>query len=164
MRNHIRNRTRICAALFAATAAFGLSGCVADGYGGIGIGYGGGYYGGGYFGWYDDFYYPGSGYYVYDRHGARHPWNDGQRRYWEGRRGQGGGGSENWSGFKGGGEAGQQRDAWRAQQGGKGGGQGYGGGGGHGGGGKGQGGGHGGGQGQGGGGSHGGGGKQHHRD
>ena len=76
----------------------------------IGVGYGGyggygGYYGGGYypyggygygypyggydpFGWYGDFYYPGTGIYVYDRDRRRHEWNDQQRRYWEQRRQQ----------------------------------------------------------------------------
>lgn len=77
-----------------------LGGCAYDdGYGGVsmGSGYygGGGYYdgyGGGYYqpgsygGWYNDFYYPGSGYYVYDRGGRRQRWNAGQRSYWEGRR------------------------------------------------------------------------------
>src|SRR3546814_1750331 len=41
-----------------------------------------GYYGG----WYDGYYYPGSGYYVYNRSGHRQRWSEGQRRYWEGRR------------------------------------------------------------------------------
>jgi hypothetical protein len=80
----------IRAAIIAATAAFGLSGCATDnfGYGGLSAGYGNGYYSGNpYSGWYDDFYYPGSGYYVYDRGGRRHSWNNNQRRYWEGRRG-----------------------------------------------------------------------------
>lgn len=76
-----------------------LGGCYDDGYYG-GVSVGSGYYGGGYYdpyyspgyypggyGWYDGFYYPGNGYYVYDRGGRRHRWNDGQRRYWEGRRG-----------------------------------------------------------------------------
>ena len=87
-------------------AAVGLVGVIAlggcgydDGYYG-GVSVGSGYYGGGYYddywgrgyqpsyyGWYDGFYYPGSGYYVYDRGGRRHRWNDGHRRYWEGRRG-----------------------------------------------------------------------------
>jgi hypothetical protein len=81
--------------------ALTLGGCAYDDgyYGGVSVGtgyYGGGYYddywGSGYYrpgyygGWYDGFYYPGSGYYVYDRGGHRHRWNDGQRRYWEGRR------------------------------------------------------------------------------
>lgn len=81
-----------------ALAGVSLSACAYDdyGYGGVSVGYGGGgYYDdyypgyGGYpgYGWYDGFYYPGNGYYVYDRGGRRHRWNDGQRRYWEGRRG-----------------------------------------------------------------------------
>ncbi|GLI97230.1 peptidase [Sphingobium sp. BS19] len=81
-----------------------LGGCAYDdgyGYGGmsVGTGYAGDYYGpasygpggygnAGYGGWYNDFYYPGTGYYVFDRGGRRHRWNDGQRSYWEGRRAQ----------------------------------------------------------------------------
>jgi hypothetical protein len=68
-----------------------------DGYGysGLGIGAGSGYYGdpyyasgygNGYYGWYGDYYYPGTGGYVYDRQRRAYPWNDGQRRYWEQRR------------------------------------------------------------------------------
>ena len=66
-------------------ATIGLIGALALG----GCGYYGqtGYYQPGAFGgWYNNFYYPGNGYYVYDRGGRRHRWNDGQRRYWEGRR------------------------------------------------------------------------------
>ncbi|WP_181814806.1 peptidase [Sphingomonas aracearum] len=108
--------------LFAAAlgaAALGLSGCddyaygggsVAVGYGAPGYGYGyvdpyyDGYgygYGalGGSYGWYNDFYYPGSGVYVYDRNRRPFRWNDGQRRYWEGRRGNGYRGQPNWGGF-----------------------------------------------------------------
>lgn len=73
--------------------ALALGGCAYDdgyGYGGMSVGsgyYGSGYYGPSYYsGWYNDYYYPGSGYYVYDRGGKRHRWNDGQRRYWEARR------------------------------------------------------------------------------
>lgn len=80
--------------------AFGLGGCAYDdGYGYSGVNVGAGYYGGGAYdpywggggfgpglGWYDGFYYPGNGYYVYDRGGRRHRWNDNQRRYWEARR------------------------------------------------------------------------------
>jgi hypothetical protein len=84
--------------LFAATAALGA--CTAyDRYGyggtsvGVSVGYGSGYPYGGYYsrypyyGWYDGFYYPGLGYYIYDRYGQRHRWNDHHRRYWEARRG-----------------------------------------------------------------------------
>lgn len=77
-----------------------LSGC-ADGYGygGTSLGYGRGYYdaypygggfGGGYvpsyYGWYNDFYYPGTGIYVYDRDRRPFRWNDRQRNYWQGQR------------------------------------------------------------------------------
>ena len=89
-------------------AGLSLSACVYDdySYGGVSVGYGnagyydpyydpyygdyyGGYghgYGSSYFGWYNDFYYPGTGYYVYDRYRRPHRWNDSQRRYWEDRR------------------------------------------------------------------------------
>ena len=85
------------------------SGGYGDGYYGGGYGgYGNGYYGAGYgglgtgaFGWYGDYYYPGAGIYVYDRYRRPYRWNDGQRRYWEGRRGNYRG-DRNWNGFGGG--------------------------------------------------------------
>ena len=97
-------KKRLAMAIAAAGLSIGLGGCMGDyGYGGVGYasdyydGYGGGYgygpslayggYGGGYGGWYNDYYYPGGGVYVFDRSGRRSRWNDGQRRYWEGRRG-----------------------------------------------------------------------------
>lgn len=92
-------------AIMGLAGALALGGCAYDdgfGYGGVSVGTGyyggGGYYGDGYYGqtgyyqpglysgWYDNYYYPGNGYYVYDRGGRRQRWNDGQRRYWEGRR------------------------------------------------------------------------------
>jgi hypothetical protein len=95
----------------------GLSAC-ADGYGYGGIdagygsagyydGYGAGYpgygYAGGYapsyFGWYGDYYYPGTGVYVYDRNRRAHRWNDRQRSYWSGRRGNGRI-RDNWADFR----------------------------------------------------------------
>ena len=97
-------------AALAVTAAIGLSGCTTYGmYGspyGASIGYGNydpyydgygygyspygysrygynsGYYGSPYWGWYDNFYYPGSGYYVYDQYRRPHRWSDSQRDYW----------------------------------------------------------------------------------
>lgn len=95
--------------LVIAAASLGLAGCVTDDYG-----YGGGYgyydsgypmsYGGSpYYGWYDGYYYPGTGYYVYDRSGGRRSWNDNQRRYWEGRRVSRGDRRElreNWRGYR----------------------------------------------------------------
>ena len=69
---------------------------------GYGGGYGGGYagYGGG-FGWYNDFYYPGTGIYVYDRNRRPFRWNDTQRRYWQGRPGWNQRGARaNWNGFR----------------------------------------------------------------
>lgn len=57
------------------------------GYGGrYGYGYGSPYgygYGMPGYGWYDGYYYPGSGYYVYDQHRNARRWSDTQRRYWE---------------------------------------------------------------------------------
>jgi hypothetical protein len=44
-----------------------------------GYGYGAGYAP---YGWYDGYYYPGAGYYVYDRYRNPYYWSDGQRRYW----------------------------------------------------------------------------------
>ena len=92
------------ALLLAATAA--LSACTAyDGYGSsrVSVGYSSGYPYGyspySYYGWYDGFYYPGNGYYIYDSFGARHRWSDRHRNYWEGRRG-GRRGGDNWDGYR----------------------------------------------------------------
>ena len=117
----------------AVTAAIGLGGCAYGPYGGLGVGvgygdgyydpyYGSGYYGDGYYGssyyggigygtpgygWYDGYYYPGSGYYVYDRHRNPYRWSDTQRRYWQWRqrgapRATGGTGQivQNWADFQ----------------------------------------------------------------
>lgn len=90
------------------------------GYGGVGLGYGsagyadpyyadpyyagGGYGVGGYggsFGWYDNFYYPGTGVYVYDRNRRPSRWNDSHRRYWQGRPGWNRPGARaNWNDFR----------------------------------------------------------------
>jgi len=35
------------------------------------------------FGWYGDYYYPGTGNWVYDRRGVRRGWNQHQRAYWQ---------------------------------------------------------------------------------
>lgn len=107
------------AAALAATAFLGLSACSTYGdygYGGrtsysVGLGYGSGPY----YGWYDDYYYPGSGYYVYDRVGRRHSWTDSQRRYWEGRRGdrrENWRNRENWRDYR----SGVNREAWAARR------------------------------------------------
>lgn len=81
----------VAATLIAGGAA--LASCT-DGYGysGVSVGVGSpGYYnsawGDPYWGWYGDYYYPGTGVYVYDRDRRRHRWNGDQQRYWEGRRG-----------------------------------------------------------------------------
>jgi hypothetical protein len=90
-----------------AAGAIALGGCT---YGGLGLGYGYGdygyggygyspygyygspYYGAGYYGgfgspwgWYDNYYYPGTGIYVYDSYRRPRIWTDSQRRYWLGR-------------------------------------------------------------------------------
>ncbi|MFZ1741268.1 MAG: hypothetical protein WAT93_00345 [Pontixanthobacter sp.] len=89
-----------------AAATFSLGGCAIYGdygYDGYGSGYYDPYYDTGYYGWYDDYYYPGVGYYIYDRYGTRHQWDDGHRRYWEGRRGQHQA-RANWDGYRRGGD------------------------------------------------------------
>ena len=93
-------RLRTAAILLA--AGVGLSGCATYspfGYGsGVSVSYGDRYYDPYYdryssygsryaygyapYGWYDGFYYPGAGYYVYDRYRRPYYWNDYQRRYW----------------------------------------------------------------------------------
>jgi hypothetical protein len=71
----------------------GYGGYGSGGYGGlsVGIGTGGGYYdpyygGSPYWGWNDGYYYPGTGYYVYDTYRRPHRWSDSQQRYWSQRR------------------------------------------------------------------------------
>jgi hypothetical protein len=39
-----------------------------------------------YWGWHGGYYYPGTGYYVYDRYRRPFRWTDAQRRYWTERR------------------------------------------------------------------------------
>ena len=92
---------RIRVALVALAASAGLAGCTNLGpYGGIGVGVGSGYGGyGGYgydpyysgygsaygynpYGWYNGYYYPGSGYWVYDPDGHHHPIDGDQKAYW----------------------------------------------------------------------------------
>ena len=56
-----------------------------------GYGYGYGYSRAGYgytpyWGWYDGFYYPGTGYYVYDRYRRPRQWTEAERRYWNEKR------------------------------------------------------------------------------
>ncbi len=109
--------------VFVATAALGLGACSTydDRYYGSGY-YGGGYYERGnatraypaYYGWYNDFYYPGVGHYVYSRGGDRYRWNDATRRYWEARRAHYRDRREwreDWSGYRG--EWRDDRREWR---------------------------------------------------
>ncbi len=95
----------LTSSLLAASALAGaalLSGCT-DSYGrsGVEVGYNAAW-GDPYWGWYGDYYYPGTGVYVYDRNHRRHSWDDSQRSYWEGRRGTWHGDRtwrNNWRGF-----------------------------------------------------------------
>ena len=91
---------------FALAAVLTVAGCTSYdhgrgyGYSSASIGYyDGGYYDGDYYGWSGDYYYPGNGYYLYDRSGGRHRWDDRQRHYWEGRRGRDHNRGDNWSGY-----------------------------------------------------------------
>jgi hypothetical protein len=113
--------------LLAATASLGLSACAYDGYGSVGYGYGYGgydpyyyddYYPGSYYGWWGDYYYPGTGFYVFDRRGHRHRWNDDQRHYWEGRRHyrRDSDNRPNWGGTNGGSQQQQQGNWSRGQR------------------------------------------------
>jgi hypothetical protein len=108
-----RRVRRSLAALALAGAALALGGCVDDGYGYGGVYGGGGFYGPSYYdggvygagwpsyGWYDGFYYPGSGLYVYDRGGRRSRW-DGPHGSWHGHPPGGGGWHGGWAGGPGG--------------------------------------------------------------
>ena len=87
-----RTPLKIALTLAALAAGTALASCVDDGYGygGMSAGYGSaGYYDGRlgdpYWGWYGDYYYPGTGAYVYDRNRHRVPWNADQQHYWQGR-------------------------------------------------------------------------------
>ena len=131
----LNNRMRNALVVLAASA--GLGACTNLGpYGGVGVGVGSGYggygspygygygspYGYGYgspyygsyynryptYGWYDGFYYPGRGYWVYDPDGKPRPITDKQKGFWQtmiakAREARGITGTaeakENWSGF-----------------------------------------------------------------
>jgi hypothetical protein len=82
---HSITRTALAAAALAGAAT--LASCT-DGYGrsGVSVGYNASW-GDPYWGWYDNYYYPGTGFYVYTTDRRRIRWNDAQRGYWEGRRG-----------------------------------------------------------------------------
>ena len=78
-------------------AALAVAGCTTGSYGGYG--YTGLSYGNASpYGWYDNYDYPGTGYYVYERSGARHRWSESQRRHWQSRGGNRGH-RDNWSGY-----------------------------------------------------------------
>lgn len=97
---------RIRSALVALAASAALAGCTSMGpYGGIGVGVGSGYGGyGGYgydpyyagygyrsaygynpYGWYNGYYYPGNGGWVYDRDRNKREMTPAERAYWEAR-------------------------------------------------------------------------------
>lgn len=84
-----------------AGAAVAVAGCSSYGgrygYGYTGLSYG---YASPYYGWYDNYYYPGTGVYVYEPSGTRHRWSDRQRRHWQSHHGRGHH-RENWSGYHG---------------------------------------------------------------
>lgn len=115
---HFRPSRSLRIAILTAAASLGLAGCATnDGYYGRGY-YDSGYavgYGSPYYGWNDGFYYPGTGYYVYDRGGVRHSWNDRQRSYWEGRRDGRYQARDNWRGYRQG-LSNEGRSAWRGQR------------------------------------------------
>ena len=52
------------------------------GYSPYGYGYSPYGYGMPYYGWYNDFYYPGTGYYVYDSNRQPRVWSDAEKAYW----------------------------------------------------------------------------------
>ena len=103
-------KTSILRPVIVASAALVLGACSSYGdnrygYSGASLGYGSRYNSTPYYGWYDDYYYPGIGYYIYDRSGSRQRWSDRHRNYWEARR-PSRGYRENWSGYRG------DRDGW----------------------------------------------------
>lgn len=75
--------------------------CSSYGYSSYGSQYGYSPYGYSPYGWYDGYYYPGSGYYVYDSYRRPYAWNDAQRRYWQDRaRRYGGSPTTYWGDFE----------------------------------------------------------------
>ncbi|QZH74323.1 MAG: hypothetical protein JY451_11595 [Erythrobacter sp.] len=93
---------RLLGATLAVAASLGLGACSSYGhdnygYSGVSVGVG---YNSPYYGWYDDYYYPGTGYYVYDRRGARHRWARHHQNYWLARRVSGRRYADNWSGYE----------------------------------------------------------------
>jgi hypothetical protein len=114
-------RIRIPFISLIAAGALTLGGCAYGdfGYGGlgVGVGYGDPYYGAGYgpyggygaypgyygglgYGWYDNYYYPGTGVYVYDSYRRPHMWSDRQRSYWSNHRTTSATRTTDWSGFR----------------------------------------------------------------
>jgi hypothetical protein len=92
--------------LLSGLAALSLGACATDGAyagGGVGLGYNDAYYdpstcwntgfsdfgfAGPYCGWYDGYFYPGSGIYVYGRDRQPHIWSNPQMSHWTGQREQ----------------------------------------------------------------------------
>ena len=80
----------LAAGLSLSACAYGGFGTSYGGYGGYGnYGYGGGvsvgYSSSPYWGWNNGYYYPGTGYYVYDSYRRPYRWNRYQQSYWTGR-------------------------------------------------------------------------------
>ena len=96
------HRLVILAAISAAAVPLGACTTYGDGYRG-GFAYNAAW-GDPYWGWYGDYYYPGTGFYVYDTHRRRIPWTDAQRSYWQSRhtgwRGPSGAMRTNWRDFR----------------------------------------------------------------
>ena len=83
------------------------------GYGYSPYGYGAGYGYSPYYGWHNGYYYPGTGYYVYDRDRRRRTLTPAERAYWEQRASQPGTTTtrkllDNWSGYAQGTQSGVQ--------------------------------------------------------
>ncbi|MCW6535530.1 hypothetical protein [Sphingomonas lycopersici] len=82
------NRKHIAVLPLIGIASIAAAACTERyGHDGISAGYASGYYSGyaPYWGWYGNYYYPGTGVYVYDRHRRAHHWDDNQRHYWQNR-------------------------------------------------------------------------------
>ena len=94
---------RLIGVTLAAAASLGLGACSTYddgryGYSRVSVGLN---YGSPYYGWYDGFYYPGTGYYIYDRRGYRQRWSNRYRDYWVARRPGGRRYVDNWAGYDG---------------------------------------------------------------
>lgn len=83
---HKITKAALVAAALAGAATLASCTTGRGGYTGVQVGYNASW-GDPYWGWNEDYYYPGTGVYVYTTDRRRVRWNDAQRGYWEGRRG-----------------------------------------------------------------------------